>query len=49
MFCKKVKSAILFSMVRTVLSRPRAKNVPELVRTLNEKGVRFWAIQIICG
>lgn len=33
----KVKSAILFSMVRTTLSRPLAKKVPELVRTLYER------------
>lgn len=30
----KVKSAILFSMVLITLSRPLARNVPELVRTL---------------
>lgn len=34
---KKVKSASLFSMSLTILSRPLAKNVPELVLTLNAK------------
>lgn len=33
----KVKSAILFSMSLIVLSRPLARNVPELVRTLYEE------------
>ena len=35
----KVKSAILFSIFLTILSRPLARKVPELVRTLNVKGI----------
>lgn len=37
----KVKSAILFSMFLTILSRPLARNVPELVLTLNVKGISY--------
>lgn len=33
----KVKSAILFSIVCTTLSRPLFRNIPELVRTLHAK------------
>ena len=32
-----MKSAIFFSMFLIILSRPLARNVPELVRTLNMK------------
>lgn len=37
----KVKSAILFSMVRTILSCPLWRNVPELVRTLRRRCFRW--------
>lgn len=35
---RKVKSAIFFSIFLIILSRPLAKNVPELVRTLLIEG-----------
>lgn len=38
----KVKSAILFSISLIVLSRPLGRNVPELVRTLQIKGITEW-------
>jgi len=35
----KVKSAILFSIFLTISSPPLSRNAPELVRTLNAKGI----------